>query len=240
MEEYTYTDEEIDFIVSAATTAGYKAYLRATADMPPIPMSNKFKRWMHKTIKDLQRTPTMRRTVKVGKRIAIAFVAALLAAAMTIMTVSAAREWFISIIRGVWPDSNAKVQIMQNEKTAEFVVYSPTYIPDGYKEMEHMVSDKHKLTRFSYTNLNDPSCTMTIQQFSRSNLKYDHSGEEMGYVDISGNKATYSKKGDRQIISWSDGVGLFLVVIVDPNVDKEEAVKVCESIVPEITLPEQK
>lgn len=174
---------------------------------------------------------------RVGKRVAIALIAAILAAAMTIMTVSAAREWFISIIREVFPGSNAHVEAIPNSNAGEFIAYAPTYIPEGYELMEHTISDKHKLAVSRWTNLNDPSHTISIKQYSSDSLKYDHSGEEVGYVDVAGNEATYSRKGNRQMISWSDGVGLFLVTIKDDGIDKSEAIKICESLVPEITLP---
>lgn len=236
MEEYTYTNEEIDLIVAAATTAGYKAYLRATADLPPIPISHKFKRWMRKTIRDLQRTPAMRRTVKVSKRIAIAFVAALVAAAMTIMTVSAAREWFISLINSIIPGERAVTMIDPSDDIPDFVVYAPSYLPVGYTLVDRDVNEAHRLAHQTYYRDGNPDLEIMLSHYQRGSLKYDHSGDEIGVVYVNGDESTYSRKGDRQMMGWTDGVNFYRLTCFDPDVSKNEMIKIAESIAPELVI----
>ncbi|WP_050698640.1 DUF4367 domain-containing protein [Anaeromassilibacillus senegalensis] len=170
---------------------------------------------------------------RVGKRVAIALIAALLAAAMTIMTVSAAREWFIDLIGGIWPGEHVTAGMLPEDELPKFAVYSPAYMPDGYELAERDVNDLHRLAHQTYYRGGDEKLEIKISHYQRGNLKYDHSGDEVGYVYINGDKSTYSRKGERQMLGWSDGLNFYRVTCYDPDVSKDDLIKIAESLAPE-------
>ena len=77
----------------------------------------------------------MRSLVRYAKRAAVFFLALLIAAGTTIMTVSAAREWFFKVISQMFP-THTELQYGPTEESQEdepFVAYAPSYIPEGYE-----------------------------------------------------------------------------------------------------------
>lgn len=170
---------------------------------------------------------------RVGKRIAIALIAALLAAAMTIMTVSAAREWFINLVGSIWPGEHVTAGMIPDEGLPDFAIYSPTYLPEGYALAERDVNDKHRLAHQTYYRGGNPDFKIKLSHYQRGNLKYDHSGDEVGTVDVNGDEATYSRKGERQMMGWSDGVNFYRLTCYSSDVSKDEMIKIAESLAPE-------
>ena len=63
----------------------------------------RFDRKILHLIRDERRSPWMRNLTHYAKRVAVFFLALLIAAGTTIMTVSAAREWFFKVISQVFP-----------------------------------------------------------------------------------------------------------------------------------------
>jgi len=107
------------------------------------------------------------------------------------------------------------------------IVYSPGYIPEGY---EMIFNDKvltRVLTRYANSNTDE----IVLGQYSSRNItSIDNEDTLEEDVTINGNEGIYTLKHGQHTLIWSDYGYLFNLIATDPEITKEELIKIAESI----------
>lgn len=198
----------------------------------------RFDRKILRIIHDEQRSPWMRGVVHYARRAAVFFLALLIAAGTTIMTVSATREWFFKVISEIFPTHTQIDYEPANSEQMElvFVPYAPTFLPDGYTVFDgpKIFSDTRRVT-VRYENGNGGYISFS-QTFS-GGLNIDTEDAETELLQVSGYDAFYIRKGDWKSLNWDAGNARFLLSVDDSSLDKDDIVAIAESIAP-VTINE--
>lgn len=168
-----------------------------------------------------------------GRRIAIAILAALIAATVTVMSVSASREWFFKVISQVFPTHTqidfAPAESLQED--APFVAYAPGYVPDGYTmDGEPYIREPNRLVRIVYRNGNGG--LIRFNQMFEGGMKVDTEEAYTETVQINGRDALYVQKGVTQMLYGYIDNTLFFLYARDPELTKDEVLAIAQSIAP--------
>lgn len=101
--------------------------------------SRKFERRMKRLMRR-EAHPWMEKTQKIIKRAAAIFTGIIGAALIVTMSVEAYREKFFETVKTILEDSVLYSYLVDEERTA-FHCIEPEYIPEGYQEMERIVTE---------------------------------------------------------------------------------------------------
>lgn len=174
----------------------------------------------------------------IGRRVAIAFIAALIAASLTLVASAAAREWFFKVISEIFPTHTQIDYEPANSEQMElvFVPYAPTFLPDGYTAFDgpKIFSETRRVT-VRYENENGGYISFS-QTFS-GGLNIDTEDAETELLQVSGHDAFYIRKGDWKSLNWEAENARFLLSVDDSSLDKDDIVAIAESIAP-VTMNE--
>lgn len=215
-------------------------YREAHNSLPPLeeldrqyPMTRKFKRWMKSALKGINQTRITTKSVRTTKKIAIMFIAAILAAAITISAVGAVREWFFKIVSEIFP-THTELYYEPAESAQEnqvFVVYAPNIIPDGYDMYDEPYINEHtRNVRIQYRNSDGDR--IIFKQMFHGTMNIDTEDATVENIQVKGHEALYVQKGEMQIIQGRLDNSLFSLYIRDEEITKEEAISIAESIGP--------
>lgn len=168
-----------------------------------------------------------------GRRIAIAILAALIAATVTVMSVSAAREWFFKVISQVFPTHTqidfAPAESLQED--APFVAYAPGYVPDGYTmDGEPYIREPNRLVRIVYRNGNGG--LIRFNQMFEGGMKVDTEDAYTETIQMNGHDALYIQKEDTQMLYGAIDNALFFLYVRDPALTKNDVWEIAQSIAP--------
>ena len=191
-----------------------------------------FDRKMLRLIRDWNRTPRMRLLVRYAKRAAVYFLALLIVAGTTIMTVSAAREWFIRVISQVFSTHTQLDYAPENstQQGLDFVAYAPSLLPDGYILEKSQINERVRIVQLRYQNASGGG--IVFFQTFKGAMHIDTEDAETDTVEVNGRDALYVRKENRQTLSWSDNNAYFLLQVDDPSVGEEELIAMGKSIAP--------
>lgn len=196
-------------------------------------ISKRFDRKILHLIRDERRSPWMRSLMRYAKRAAVLFLALLIAAGTTIMTVSAAREWFFKVISQVFPTHTqidfAPAESLQED--APFVAYAPGYVPDGYAmDGEPYIREPTRLVRIAYRNENGG--VIRFNQMFEGGMKVDTEDAYTETIQMNGHDALYIQKEDTQMLYGAIDNALFFLYVRDPALTKDDVLAIAHSIAP--------
>ena len=168
-----------------------------------------------------------------GRRIAVALLAALIAATVTVMTVSAAREWFFKVISQMFP-THTELQYGPTEESQEdepFVAYAPSYIPEGYELKDGpRVREQTRLVQIGYKG--SGSRTIRYTQSFDGGSSIDTEGSHTETVELNGRDALYIQKEDTKMLYGQIDNAMFWLYVRDPDLTKDDVLKIADSISP--------
>ena len=168
-----------------------------------------------------------------GRRIAVALLAALIAATVTVMTVSAAREWFFKVISQMFP-THTEIQYGPTEESQEdepFVAYAPSYIPEGYELKDGpRVREQTRLVQIGYKGSGSRTIRYTQSYNGGSNI--DTEGSHTETVELNGRDALYIQKEDTKMLYGQIDNAMFWLYVRDPDLTKDDVLKIADSISP--------
>ena len=168
-----------------------------------------------------------------GRRIAVALLAALIAATVTVMSVSAAREWFFKVISQMFP-THTELQYGPTEESQEdepFVAYAPSYIPEGYELKDGpRVREQARLVQIGYKG--SGSKTIRYTQSFNGGSSIDTEGSHTETVELNGRDALYIQKEDTKMLYVQIDNAMFWLYVRDPDLAKDDVLKIADSIVP--------
>ena len=168
-----------------------------------------------------------------GRRIAVALLAALIAATVTVMSVSAAREWFFKVISQMFP-THTELQYGPTEESQEdepFVAYAPSYIPEGYELKDGpRVREQARLVQIGYKG--SGSRTIRYTQSFDGGSSIDTEGSHTETVELNGRDALYIQKEDTKMLYGQIDNAMFWLYVRDPDLAKDDVLKIADSISP--------
>lgn len=168
-----------------------------------------------------------------GRRIAVALLAALIAATVTVMSVSAAREWFFKVISQMFP-THTELQYGPTEESQEdepFVAYAPSYIPEGYELKDGpRVREQARLVQIGYKG--SGSRTIRYTQSFNGGSSIDTEGSHTETVELNGRDALYIQKEDTKMLYGQIDNAMFWLYVRDPDLAKDDVLKIADSISP--------
>lgn len=168
-----------------------------------------------------------------GRRIAVALLAALIAATVTVMSVSAAREWFFKVISQMFP-THTELQYGPTEESQEdepFVAYAPSYIPEGYELKDGpRVREQTRLVQIGYKG--SGSRTIRYTQSFDGGSSIDTEGSHTETVELNGRDALYIQKEDTKMLYGQIDNAMFWLYVRDPDLAKDDVLKIADSIAP--------
>ena len=168
-----------------------------------------------------------------GRRIAVALLAALIAATVTVMSVSAAREWFFKVISQMFP-THTELQYGPTEESQEdepFVAYAPSYIPEGYELKDGpRVREQTRLVQIGYKG--SGSRTIRYTQSFNGGSSIDTEGSHTETVELNGRDALYIQKEDTKMLYGQIDNAMFWLYVRDPDLAKDDVLKIADSIAP--------
>ena len=168
-----------------------------------------------------------------GRRIAVALLAALIAATVTVMSVSAAREWFFKVISQMFP-THTELQYGPTEESQEdepFVAYAPSYIPEGYELKDGpRVREQARLVQIGYKG--SGSRTIRYTQSFDGGSSIDTEGSHTETVELNGRDALYIQKEDTKMLYGQIDNAMFWLYVRDPDLAKDDVLKIADSIAP--------
>ena len=168
-----------------------------------------------------------------GRRIAVALLAALIAATVTVMSVSAAREWFFKVISQMFP-THTELQYGPTEESQEdepFVAYAPSYIPEGYELKDGpRVREQARLVQIGYKG--SGSRTIRYTQSFNGGSSIDTEGSHTETVELNGRDALYIQKEDTKMLYGQIDNAMFWLYVRDPDLAKDDVLKIADSIAP--------
>ena len=168
-----------------------------------------------------------------GRRIAVALLAALIAATVTVMSVSAAREWFFKVISQMFP-THTELQYGPTEESQEdepFVAYAPSYIPEGYELKDGpRVREQTRLVQIGYKG--SGSRTIRYTQSFDGGSSIDTEGSHTETVELNGRDALYIQKEDTKMLYGQIDNAMFWLYVRDPDLAKDDVLKIADSISP--------
>ena len=193
----------------------------------------RFDRKILHLIRDERRSPWMRNLTHYAKRVAVFFLALLIAAGTTIMTVSAAREWFFKVISQVFP-THTQIDFTPAESLQEeipFVAHAPEYIPDGYTmDGEPFIREPNRLVRIAYRN--EDGGLIRFNQMFKGGTKVDPEDAYPETLQLNGHDALYIQKGETQMLYGYLDNALFFLYVRDPDLTKDDVLAIAQSIAP--------
>ena len=164
---------------------------------------------------------------------AVFFLALLIAAGTTIMTVSAAREWFFKVISQVFP-THTQIDFTPAESLQEeipFVAHAPEYIPDGYTmDGEPFIREPNRLVRIAYRN--EDGGLIRFNQMFKGGTKVDTEDAYTETFQLNGHDALYIQKGETQMLYGYLDNALFFLYVRDPDLTKDDVLAIAQSIAP--------
>lgn len=193
----------------------------------------RFDRKILRLIRENRFSPWERKVIRYSKRVALFFLALLIAAGTTIMTVSAAREWFFKVVSQIFPTHTEIRYAPEESEQSElpFVVYAPMYLPDGYvADEEPQIREASRLVRTRYAN--EAGGSIVVSQKFQGALKIDTEDAKTGTVEVNGQEALYVEKGDTRMLLWNIDNAYFLIHASDDNLNKANLLAIAESIAP--------
>lgn len=168
-----------------------------------------------------------------GRRIAIAILAALIAATVTVMSVSASREWFFKVISQVFP-THTQIDAFPAESLQDdvpFVAYAPRYLPDGYvMDGKPHIREPLRFVRIVYRN--GSGGLIRFNQMFEGGMHIDTEEAYTETVQINGRDALYVQKGVTQMLYGYIDNTLFFLYARDPELTKDEVLAIAQSIAP--------
>ena len=225
------TDEQLYEIIRISEAEGVKSLppidVLARQYPPPRRVKKRIEAALHRY--DSAATPV----VHIGRRVAIALLAALIAASVTLTVSAVAREWFFKVISEIFPTHTQIDYEPANSEQMElvFVPYAPTFLPDGYTAFDgpKIFSETRRVT-VRYENENGGYISFS-QTFS-GGLNIDTEDAETELLQVSGHDAFYIRKGDWKSLNWEAENARFLLSVDDSSLDKDDIVAIAESIAP--------
>lgn len=215
----------------------HEIMLSEMEELPPqeelverYPVSKRFDRKIIRLIREEERSPFARSLIRYSKRAAMFFLALLITAFTAVMSVQAAREWFIWIFTGMF-NTHTEVLIDRSDsaRNQPFLGYLPEVVPEGYIQESYTVNEKHKLSILEYKK-EDGSGEILIRQYSGGRLKVDTERAWKETVRVWGGEALYAKKNERQILLWTDSLYQFYIVVLDENLTKSDLIEIADSM----------
>ena len=196
--------------------------------LEPHTFSRRHQRRMARILRRAQRPLPARGSWR-DKRAVAALVAVLLAVFAALLGVSA---WRTELFRFV-EEKFQKYSIMfydplQDAGAAEldhFLVYRPTYIPEGFKLIDETINNRVQLR---YIGENATYLNFNQMRLDHSKLRTNTEGvAEIKSIDFHGYEAYYYENLGNYSLIWNDGNYSFAVT---SNTDRETVFQVAESV----------
>lgn len=191
--------------------------------------SDRFNKKMDRLIKLSKKPKVIRKVMMFShKKIAVASVVIVVASvtSMSMLSVQGNRTRFFDVITQMYKELTTITFDSDDQKNYDKLVPNvPTYIPDGFKEIDRFVS-KAKV-RITYEN-NEGVIIKFIQNYVNDNSAITDTEDIKIEVSLkNGGKSYFIKNKDYSQLVWSDNVYNYKIV---SEIDYEELVKMADSI----------
>lgn len=190
-----------------------------------------FKQKMDRLIR-AQRRPYYSMVNTAGKRVAVIFIAMLLALTTTVFSVKALRDPVINFFIEVYEEFSRI--IFQNDNTGKLGTdrlekyFTPQFLPDNFALVTEEKYDNIAVYRYRDSAGRDISYEQTILK-GMNNMVIDTEGITTENVIVNGTVAIYySNKGYDNIV-WNDGVYVFSLS-APSELGKSELLRIAESV----------
>lgn len=201
--------------------------------------SKRFERRMRKMIRFERRTPFRRKFVSYGKRAAMFILIAVIVAVTTIMSVDALRTRFFAMISNTFPKySEIYFKPVESEVSSKivskFIRYTIHYLPSGYKMTNNLSDTDLQISDFDFENSNKDKISLHQENISTSDFNINTEGVKKETVQLNDGTAYYNKNKGLYTIVWhNDKYAFLLSADATSKLDKNQMVKIAESVAPQ-------
>lgn len=205
--------------------------LVAEAEFGKITFTLNFESKMQKLIKDQKKSYYILINT-VSKRVACVIIAVLVSLAV-MMSVDAIREPVIRYIIKVFEDHSEVYFREESDITPEtFEAYSPTYIPKGYKMVNQEGTAEYLYNNITY--MDEAGNKIEFQQdIATGHMGINTEGVETEKIHVNNLEAIYCENLDICFILLADNDYSFFISCQSNDVNKDDIIKIAESIKPE-------
>lgn len=197
--------------------------------------SNRFERKMKKMLHMEKRSPFQRKLNMYSKRAAVFILVLVLATVTTVMSASALRTQFFQMISNLYQKySEIYFQPVQSQVSVSqpFVKYAMNYIPKGYSLVNSFSDEDLKINSLQFENSSKNRIGLNQENIATANFDVNTEGVKLEDIQINGNKAYYYENKGMHTIIWHNNEYAFLLSAdVTPSLDKNEIIKIAESVV---------
>lgn len=187
--------------------------------------SKRFKRKMHRLIKEEKRSPSFNRFVNYGRKVAMIFLIVISLIFATTMSIEALRVRFFEKIIEVLEDRTAITFDAGDEIVPDLVPVASEYVPAGF------YIDEKRDTGLSYTirySNQEEEIYYAQIVIAHGQILLDTEGVEIETIEIGKQEANiFINKGLTQLY-WDDGLYMYHLT---STIDRVEIVKMAESII---------
>lgn len=196
------------------------------ADIPQYEFSDKFEKKMNRIIRK-RKKPVMRAFNTFGKRAACIALCFLIVSSVTVFSVDALRNKFLSLWIDEYED-HSNIMLTEPDETA------PEYIEERYAITYDLSDYELYYEDYDYTSITlryrkgdiDLGFSQSIKENYKSNVNSE--GGEITYEKINGKEAIYfCNKHNYHWYIWDNGDYVLRIIV---NSTKEEARKIAESV----------
>mgnify|MGYP003451859420 CR=1 FL=1 len=202
--------------------------------------SKRFIHEMKKIIHHEQQSPFQQKMIRYGKRAAMFILVAMAVMFTTVMSVSALRAQFFNMISDGYQKYSAiyfnpaESQISSSESGQLFERYMINYIPEGYKLTKSFSNVNLKINDMEFENSDKNRIEFHQENILTANFNVNTEGVKLQEIEVNGYKAYYyENKGMHTIVWHNDQYAFLLSADVTPTLNKNEMVKIAESIAPQ-------
>lgn len=199
----------------------------------PHTFSKKFERRMKAMAAQVDRPPFLRVTSKLGKRVAMLFLALLAAAFVTVMSVEGLRKEFFSFVEERFAQYSRISYVAEDGYSlphGDFAARAPTYIPEG---LECKDSDDPDTMGQLYLYYKDESTgkDLLYQQnwVDEASIGINTEGVTLQQVEVAGYDGYYCENIGFHMLFWDDGSYFYFI---SSNIDRSTVFKAAESLEP--------
>lgn len=210
-----------------------KVEVKLLAQLPePIPTHRftwRFEHKMRKIIKNVARSPQMRRIANYSKRAVLIIAALLIMTFGAVMSVEALRVRFFKLISqtfekytAIWFEKSANAP----ENIDIFIPYEITVIPKGFRISEMLYDPDAKWQDITYRN--DAGNRISFEQgnLETMSISVNTEGVSLEKTEINGCEAYYFSNIGMQSVYWFDDTYFFMIT---SDLDKNMVLKLAES-----------
>jgi len=166
---------------------------------------------------------------RIVSRVAVIFLVIAIAFAIPFCTVSAFRSSVLNLVIETFDKGTTVKAVPDDGQYADPVIGNgPSWIPEGFSLIGSSKDSVSMMLQYSDTVGN----TITYDELpaTTENVINTENADQTKQIDISGNKALFTKRQGQVVITWADSSRNVLCTLTTVGLDDEATVKVAKSV----------